>query len=105
MLNKYLLKEGREGGRKERYNGAITTFAWVVCCDSHCGCVNGALWSCVRTEAMCLEEEGRGAKRPIRLLLVLFSRSVLFDSFATPQTVAHQALLSVGLSRQEYWSR
>ena len=26
------------------------------------------------------------------------------DSFATPGTVAHQAPLSVGLSRQEYWS-
>ena len=24
--------------------------------------------------------------------------------FATPWTVAHQALLSMGLSRQEYWS-
>ena len=24
--------------------------------------------------------------------------------FATPRTVAHQALLSMGLSRQEYWS-
>ena len=26
------------------------------------------------------------------------------DSFATPWTVAHQALLSMGFSRQEYWS-
>ena len=26
------------------------------------------------------------------------------DSFATPWSVAHQALLSVGFSRQEYWS-
>ena len=25
--------------------------------------------------------------------------------FVTPWTVAHQALLSVGFSRQEYWSR
>ena len=30
MHNKYLLKEGREGGRKERYKGAITTYVWVV---------------------------------------------------------------------------
>ena len=29
--------------------------------------------------------------------------SVVSDC-ATPQTVAHQALLSMGLSRQEYWS-
>ena len=26
------------------------------------------------------------------------------DSFATPWTAAHQAPLSVGFSRQEYWS-
>ena len=26
------------------------------------------------------------------------------DSFVNPQTVAHQAPLSMGLSRQEYWS-
>ena len=26
------------------------------------------------------------------------------DSFVTPQTVAHQAPLSMGFSRQEYWS-
>ena len=26
------------------------------------------------------------------------------DSFATPRTVARQALLSMGFSRQEYWS-
>ena len=29
--------------------------------------------------------------------------TVLFYSFATPWTVAHQALLSMGFSRQEYW--
>ena len=28
----------------------------------------------------------------------------MFDSFATPWTVAHQAPLSMGFSRQEYWS-
>ena len=27
------------------------------------------------------------------------------DSFSTPWTVAHQALLSMEFSRQEYWSR
>ena len=64
MLNKYLLKEGREEGRKKRYNGAITTFVWVVRYDSHGGCVNGGLWSCVRTEATSLEEEGKGQRGP-----------------------------------------
>ena len=33
----------------------------------------------------------------------MLSRSVVSDS-VTPWTVAHQALLSVGFTRQEYWS-
>ena len=33
----------------------------------------------------------------------MFSRQVMSDS-ASPQTVAHQALLPVGFPRQEYWS-
>ena len=37
-------------------------------------------------------------------LLLLFSHSVVSDSLATPWTVAHQAPLSMGFSRQEYWS-
>ena len=36
--------------------------------------------------------------------LLLFSRLVMSDSFVTPWTAACQALLSVGFSRQEYWS-
>ena len=32
------------------------------------------------------------------------SLSVMSDSFATPWTVAYQAPLSMGFSRQEYWS-
>ena len=30
--------------------------------------------------------------------------SVVFLLFVTPWTVAHQSLLSIGFSRQEYWS-
>ena len=30
--------------------------------------------------------------------------SVMSDSFATPWTVTHQALLTMGFPRQEYWS-
>jgi len=37
-------------------------------------------------------------------LLLLFNHSVITDSFAIPWTVACQALLSMGFSRQEYWS-
>ena len=39
----------------------------------------------------------------VLLLLLLLSASVASDS-ATLWTVAHQAPLSVGFSRQEYWS-
>ena len=35
---------------------------------------------------------------------VLCARSVVSESFVTSRTVAHQAPLSVGSSRQEYWS-
>ena len=37
-------------------------------------------------------------------LLLFFSHKVMSDSFATPQTIAHPAPLSVGFSRQEHWS-
>ena len=36
--------------------------------------------------------------------LLLFSCSVTSSAFATPWTVARQAPLSMGFSRQEYWS-
>ena len=36
--------------------------------------------------------------------MLLLSHSVMFNSFATPWTVARQAPLSMGFSRQEYWS-
>ena len=34
----------------------------------------------------------------------VFSHQVLSNSFVTPWTVAHQASLSMGFPRQEYWS-
>ena len=36
--------------------------------------------------------------------LLLFSLQVVLNSFATPWTVAHQAPLSMGYSRQAFWS-
>ena len=42
-------------------------------------------------------------KQPWRLLLLL-SRFSSVRLCATPQTAAHQAPLSLGFSRQEYWS-
>ena len=41
------------------------------------------------------------------LLLIspcVLSRSVMSNSFVTPWTVAHKTPLSIGFSRQEYWS-
>ena len=38
------------------------------------------------------------------LLLLLLSRSSRVQLCVTPQTAAHQASLSLGFSRQEYWS-
>ena len=43
-------------------------------------------------------------KHPSNFCCLLFSRYVMFDSFVTPRTVAHQAFLSMGFPRQEYWS-
>ena len=37
-------------------------------------------------------------------IFLLFSRSVMSDSFVTTWTVAPQAPLSMGFPRQEYWS-
>ena len=38
------------------------------------------------------------------LSLLLFSGSVVSDFLMTTWTVAHQAFLSTGFSRQEYWN-
>ena len=40
----------------------------------------------------------------INMLLLLLSRFSRVRLCATPQTAAHQALLSLGFSRQEHWS-
>ena len=37
-------------------------------------------------------------------IMLLFSCSVVSDSFVTAWTLAHQAPVSVGFPRQEYWS-
>ena len=40
----------------------------------------------------------------LHCVCAVFSYSVRSDSFLTPWTVAHQAPLSMGFRRQEYWS-
>ena len=37
------------------------------------------------------------------ILLLFFSHPVMSDSLVTPWTVVHQAPLSMGFSRREYW--
>ena len=57
----------------------------------------------MRTEA--LLRQSRDASASVRsVVLLLFSRSVVSDSFATPWTIVHLAPLSTGFPRQEYWS-
>jgi len=46
----------------------------------------------------------RGVNLSNMLLLLLLSRFSRVRLCATPQTEAHQAPLSLGFSRQEYWS-
>ena len=50
------------------------------------------------------EGEKKLKKIILCIRLLLFSHQVVFDSFATLWTVAHQGPLSMGFSRQEYWS-
>ena len=54
------------------------------------------LWLLYRSEV----SRGGGLGFPDAIV----SRQVVSDSFATPQTVARQALLSMGFPRQESWS-
>ena len=42
--------------------------------------------------------------KPYIYVLLLFSQSVMSNSFTTPWTVARQAPLLMGFPRQEYWS-
>ena len=50
------------------------------------------------------EELGPGIDIYTLLLLLLLSRFSCVPLCVTPETAAHQALPSLGFSRQEYWS-
>ena len=62
-----------------------------------------------RNEEQKILRNCRGANRQALMITIetdlLFSRSVVPDSFVTPWTVACQAPLSMGFPRQEYCSR
>ena len=47
---------------------------------------------------------GPSLAHPMAGVLLLFSHSVMSNSFAAPWTAAHQAPLSMRFARQEYWS-
>ena len=47
-----------------------------------------------------ITEDTRRAQQSLGFL----SRSVMSDSFAAPRTIACQVPLTIGFSRQEYWS-
>ena len=48
--------------------------------------------------------ETKPALQPGQMLLWLLSCQVVTDTFGTPWTLAYQAPLSMGFSRQEYWN-
>jgi len=50
------------------------------------------------------EEQAKWVKGQKVLLLLLLSRFSRVQLCATPETAAHQAPPSLGLSRQEHWS-
>ena len=56
--------------------------------------------------ALCVSKRGTATSKNILHchLLIVLSHSVLSDSFVTPWTITSQAPLSMGFSRQEYWS-
>ena len=47
--------------------------------------------------------KGKNWTDKLKVVLLLFSHSVVSDFFSTPLTVACQAPLSMGLLKQEYW--
>ena len=82
-----------------------------VCTHAHAWVYNG-MWDWIGKWDQIIGISGRigsysGACYTDDLLccwLLLFSRSVMSHSFATPWTLAHQVPLSMGFSRQEYQS-
>ena len=51
-----------------------------------------------------LEPKTKLSAKQLVFFLLLFDHSVVSDSSVTPWTAAHQAPLSMGFPRQEYWS-
>ena len=60
--------------------------------------------SCSNRVPICVKKNTSGAAGNIMYLALLFSHSVVSDSFTTPWTVARYTPLSVGFPRQEHWT-
>ena len=66
-------------------------------------CLYILIWKCVHI--ICLTEKGSAlSSKNSMLLLLLLSRFSRVRLCATSETTARQAPLSMGFSRQEYWS-
>ena len=64
------------------------------------------LFPCIHSDVNSMDEDHRACSQPYSqcLLLLLLSRFSRVRLYATPQTSAHQALPSLGFSRQEHRS-
>ena len=51
-----------------------------------------------------MQKQRKTVKGDQIIKLLLFNCLVLYNSFATPRTIAQQAPLSMGFPREEYWS-
>ena len=86
------------------------SFPRLGMCDNMCDKISpgdpGLGVSCLSAPRQPHDHKG---KQPIQvklfcMVVLVFSLQVVSDTFASPWTVACQAPLSVGFSRQEYWS-
>ena len=76
-----------------------------VCCRDNITWIG--YWLCGRNYHQSIKVETEMNYQRVhkpQYLFLLFSHWVMSNSFATPWTVACQASLSTGFSRQEYWS-
>ena len=67
-------------------------------------CLYILIWKCVHIIFLTEKGSALSSKNSMLLLLLLLSRFSRVRLCATPETAARQAPLSMGFSRQEYWS-
>ena len=76
---------------------------WPGMCSVHCSTAHNSQ----DTEATCVHGQGTDKEDVVHahngISSLLFSHSVVANSFAIPWTLACQAPLSMGFPRQEHW--